>query len=233
MLFSGEIWVGPSGLLGLLETMTGLSGPPIPNALRAAELVSTIRAASGFWSRSAQVDPFGTAKRVLDWRDQLRMYGWRFQPVSTRLGDLAEVTEKASPGFPDRLLMVAETLMASNNAVQQLTLLEPPDRFPSVLQTTIQSLKKTGTKIIEEKLKPVKSAGDLAACTKSSFKTQRRRLDSAAETRHLRHGGQRNRCMAFHGKPSGQNRYHRSRQYSGSSALSFWPAHNGRRDSGF
>ena len=139
---SGEIWVGPSGLLGLLETMTGLSGPPVPNALRAAELVSTIRAVSGFWSRSAQVDPFGTAKRVLDWRDQLRMYGWRFQPVSTRLGDLAEVTENASPGFPDRLLMVAETLMASNNAVQQLTLLEPPDRFPSALQTTIQSLKK-------------------------------------------------------------------------------------------
>ena len=27
---SGEIWVGPSGLLGLLETMTGLSGPPVP-----------------------------------------------------------------------------------------------------------------------------------------------------------------------------------------------------------
>jgi len=169
---SGEIWVGPSGLLGLLETMTGLSGPPVPNALRAAELVSTIRAVSGFWSQSAQVDPFGTAKRVLDWRDQLRMYGWCFQSVSNRLGDLAEVTEKASPGFPDRLLMVAETLMSTNNAVQQLTLLESPDRFPSVLQTTIQSLKKTGTKIIEETLKSVKSNGDLAGCTKASFKPE-------------------------------------------------------------
>jgi len=169
---SGEIWVGPSGLLGLLETMAGLSGPPVPNALRAAELVSTIRAVSGFWSQSAQVDPFGTAKRVLDWRDQLRMYGWCFQSVSNRLGDLAEVTEKASPGFPDRLLMVAETLMSTNNAVQQLTLLESPDRFPSVLQTTIQSLKKTGTKIIEETLKSVKSNGDLAGCTKASFKPE-------------------------------------------------------------
>ena len=72
---SGELWLGPSGMLGVLETMTGLSGPSIPPALRAAELVPYVRSISGFWSRSAQVDPFGTAKRVLQWRDLLWMYG--------------------------------------------------------------------------------------------------------------------------------------------------------------
>ena len=69
---SGELWLGPSGMLGVLETMTGLSGPPVPQALRAAELVPDVRSISGFWSLSAQVDPFGTAKRVLQWRDLLR-----------------------------------------------------------------------------------------------------------------------------------------------------------------
>ena len=103
-------------MLGILETMTGLSGPSIPSALRAAELVPDVRSISGFWSRSAQVDPFGTAKRVLQWRDLLRMHGWRSQPVSTRLEELAEVTVKASPGFPDRLLMVADTLIGSIKA---------------------------------------------------------------------------------------------------------------------
>ena len=167
---SGELWLGPSGLLGILETMTGLNGPAVPSALRAAELVSDIRGISGFWSRSAQVDPFGTAKRVLQWHDLLRMHGWRSQPVSKRLRELAEVTEEASPGFPDRLLMVAETLLDLNNEIQDLILLEPFDRLPPVWQTALQSLKQTGTKIIEKALKPVQSQGDLAACRKSSFK---------------------------------------------------------------
>jgi len=167
---SGELWLGPSGMLGILETMTGLSGPSIPSALRAAELVPDVRTISGFWSQSAQVDPFGTAKRVLQWRDLLRMHGWRSQPVSTRLEELAEVTVKASPGFPDRLLMVADTLLDANNAIQNLILLEPFNQLPPVWQTVLQSLRKTGTKVIDKKLDPVKSGGDLAACGKASFK---------------------------------------------------------------
>jgi len=166
---AGELWVGPSGMLGVLETMTGLKGPSIPPALRAAELVPDVRRISGFWSRSAQVDPFGTAKRVLQWRDLLWMYGWRSQPISTRLGELAEVTSRASPGFPDRLLMVTQTLLDANNAVQDLILLEPLDRLAPVWQTVLQSLQKTGTKIIEKKLEPVPSGGDLASCGKTAF----------------------------------------------------------------
>jgi len=167
---SGEIWVGPSGLLGLLETMTGLSGPPVPSALRAAELVPAIRGTSGFWSDSAQVDPFGTAKRVLQWRDTLRMHGWRFQPVSPRLAQLAEVTEKTVPGFPDRVLQVAETFMEQSNAVSQLILMAPYDQLPFVWKTALDALQKTGTELIQKTLKPVKSRGDLAACKKASFK---------------------------------------------------------------
>ena len=87
------------------------------------------------------------------------MHGWRSQPVSTRLGELAEVTVKASPGFPDRLLMVADTLLDVNNAIQNLILLEPFDQLPPIWQTVLQSLRKTGTKVIEKKLDPVKSGG--------------------------------------------------------------------------
>jgi ATP-dependent helicase/nuclease subunit B len=167
---SGEIWVGPAGLLGLLETMTGLGGPPVPHAVRAAELVPHIRSISGFWSASAQVDPFGTAKRVLEWRDLLWMHGWHSHPVSLRLAQLSEVAAHASPGFPDRLQMVGESMLDAGNEVSQLTLFESRDRFNPLWQSVLKSLQNTGTTIIEKSVSPVPSEGDLAACKKASFK---------------------------------------------------------------
>src|SRR6056297_2447730 len=89
---AGDLWAGPLGLLNLLETMTGLRRPPTPRAVRVAALVPAIRAAQGFWSRSARVDPFGTADKILQWRDYLWLHGWRGQPCDGRLPALAEVT---------------------------------------------------------------------------------------------------------------------------------------------
>src|SRR5882724_3244392 len=85
---AGEVWAGQAYLLDLLETALGLGGPPRTSAMRAASIVATVRASAGFWSRSAEIDPFQTALRLLRWRDALRMAGWRDEPVSDRLAAL-------------------------------------------------------------------------------------------------------------------------------------------------
>lgn len=97
------------------------------------------------------------------------MHGWRSQPVSTRLAQLAEVTVHASPGFPDRLQMVAEAMLDVGNAVSRLTLLEPRDRLYRLWQRVLKSLENTGTTIIEKQVTPAPSQGDLAACKRASF----------------------------------------------------------------
>jgi hypothetical protein len=74
---AGEDWVGELGLLGRLEVALGVGDPPVSRAERAAALVPRLRAVEGFWTRSAEVDPLGTAERLLEWRDELWLRGWR------------------------------------------------------------------------------------------------------------------------------------------------------------
>ncbi len=62
--YAGETWVGPLGLLGLLETALGLGGITESDTARAFALVPDLRDNVGFWNRSAEADPFATACRL-------------------------------------------------------------------------------------------------------------------------------------------------------------------------
>ena len=108
----GEAWLGPLGLLGLLETRLGLGGRFEESLQRACLLAAAIRDLPGYWQPSFAVDPLGTSRRLLRDRDELRLWGWTGQPVSRRLGELAAATADASPGIPDRLTAVAQALGA-------------------------------------------------------------------------------------------------------------------------
>lgn len=166
---AGELWTGPRGLLNLIETFTGLRSPVDPRAVRVASLVPAVRATEGFWSRSAEVDPFGTAATLLKWRDYLRLHGWRGEKCGYRLAELARVTHDAPPGLPDRLLTAAQTISSINNTISELRLFEPPAEFPHTWRQVIDILEKTGTTISLQKIPPTRPAGDLAACRKASF----------------------------------------------------------------
>ena len=122
---AGEAWVGPGGLLGLLETQLGLSGPPSGAAVRAAALIPALGRVDGFWAASAQDNPFFTARTLLRWRDYLALHGWQGEPTSPRLAKLAEVTEGAFPGFPDRLHAVTRALGDRSADVESLVLVDP------------------------------------------------------------------------------------------------------------
>ena len=74
---AGEAWLGELGLLERLETALGLAGPVPTAAERAAALVPGLRRIQGFWTRSSEVDPLGSARELLRWRDELMLAGWR------------------------------------------------------------------------------------------------------------------------------------------------------------
>ncbi|MEW6078387.1 MAG: PD-(D/E)XK nuclease family protein [Thermodesulfobacteriota bacterium] len=166
---AGELWVGPLGLLNLIETMTGLRGPGIPGAVRVASLVPAIRQTSRFWSQSAVVDPFGTAAKILDWRDFLFLHGWQGEKGHGRLPALAEVTAAVLPGIPDRLRQAAGTISGQNNAISELHLFEPPADLPRTWQQVITALTQTGTTVAIQGILPATPKGDLAACRKTAF----------------------------------------------------------------
>lgn len=169
---AGEIWVGQLGLLSAMETMTGLRGPGTPPVLRAASLVPEIRTKQGFWSASAEVDPLGTATRLLQWRDYLCLHGWQGEECSDRLRELAHVTKDVLPGIPERLLALKEKLNWTSNTVSTLTLLQPLDELPLRWQQVINALKENGTDVTPQKIIASKAGGDLAASRKKGFEPQ-------------------------------------------------------------
>ena len=167
---AGEAWAGPRFLLNLLETQLGLGGPVVPAALRAAALVPALRASDGFWSASAAVDPLGTARMLLEWRDALWMAGWRGEPLRAgRLAALARVTADALAGFPDRVATVADVLARRAADVAELALVEPTDDLPPLWRVVIERLAAHGTRVASTMLGPADARGDLAAAQRLTF----------------------------------------------------------------
>jgi ATP-dependent helicase/nuclease subunit B len=167
---AGEVWAGPAYLLDLLETALGLGGPPVARALRVAALVPAVRATAGFWSRSAEVDPLGTAGRLLAWRDHLWLAGWRGQPVAPRLAALAAVTAGVLPGPPDRLAAVAEALGRRAAEIERIEILEPTGDLAPLWRRVLAALAAGGTRVETTALAPAAAAGDLAAGRHRAFR---------------------------------------------------------------
>ncbi len=167
---AGEVWAGQAYLLDLLETALGLGGPPRTQAVRAASIVPAVRSTEGFWSRSAEIDPFQTALRLLRWRDALRMAGWRDEAVSDRLGTLAAVTRDALPGVPDRLAAVATALAARRSRdVESLEILAPDADLPRAWRDVFDALAAGGTNVTTRQLEPAPASGDLCRARTRGF----------------------------------------------------------------
>lgn len=166
----GERWVGPRGLLGLLETMLGLGGPGFSQVERAAALVPTLDAASGFWRQSFENDCFATAAALLRWRDELWFCGWTGQSEpGGRLCELAEVTQNVLPGYPDRLAAVANALSCRAAHIGSISRIEPAEDLPRLWALVFERLATRGTAIVDLELGPASSAGNLAAARESGF----------------------------------------------------------------
>lgn len=139
----------PNSLLSTLETVLGLSGRFVDGALRAAKLVPAVRSGSGFFSRSAEADPLGVAARLIEWRDTLWMQGWRAEPTTPRMRELAAVTLDVEPGVPDRLLAVEAALRDHDVAIARLFLYEPRTGLPWLWRQVVGVLEDRGTEVID------------------------------------------------------------------------------------
>ncbi len=165
----GEAWIGPGGLLGLLETSLGLRGPTEAPVLRVAGLIPAVQTIEGFWSESAAHNPLAAARTLLAWRDALWMCGWRGQPLRPRLEALAQVTAEAAPGFPDRLVAVHGALLERPAEIESLALCEPRDQLAPLWQKVVAALESHGTEISSCAMEPAVALGDLAAVRARGF----------------------------------------------------------------
>jgi hypothetical protein len=136
---------------------------------RAALLVPAVIATQGFWSASASVDAFGSARRLLEWSDQLAMAGWQREAHEPRLQALANLTRQAQPGLPDRLAVVTTVLQRRNPHIDELRLLAPAGQFEPLWQRVFTALAGQGTRIEVAPPATVPANGDLANARSACF----------------------------------------------------------------
>lgn len=168
---AGEDWVGPSGLVRLLETALGLGGPALTVQERAARLVPAVRSTSGFWSASAEVDPFSTARRLLQWRDALVMGGWSGTAREARLAALATLPAAAVPGLADRLRNIFDALGRRRPDIESIELLTPRADLEWLWRQTLDRIEQRGTRVTERNLASAEApaGSDLAGARAERF----------------------------------------------------------------
>jgi ATP-dependent helicase/nuclease subunit B len=168
---AGEVWVGETGLLGVLETLLGLGGRRISSRTRAAALVPALKAMEGFWSRSAEVDPIGSAKKLLDWRDQLRLAGWDGLEVQgyERLSALSRVTASCQPGVPDRLEGIRDVLLRHRVDLEAIESFERIGEGLLAWRKLFEALERVGVRCALKELEAAPASGDLKLARTSPF----------------------------------------------------------------
>lgn len=144
----GVTATGPRGLLELLETALGLGGQHADTTTRLLALVRRLPEHEGFWSASAERDPFGTGRRLLNWYDTLSAWGWTGQVKHGRLGPLADVCGDLPLGMVGRLHIVNRALGDVQSPIECLTLYSGREVFAPLWRHTISCLERRGTKVV-------------------------------------------------------------------------------------
>ncbi len=151
----GEVFVGPLGLVSLLETHLGLGCVEVPEALRIRrymEAIDALQASDAFYSASFAADAWATARELLAMRDDLVLHGWNGAGESAppRIAVLAHVEAAAitEPGLADRLREVLRRLGARPGLpIRELVLSDPEDLMPLPWQALVRALVECGVEV--------------------------------------------------------------------------------------
>ncbi|MBI1949292.1 MAG: PD-(D/E)XK nuclease family protein [Deltaproteobacteria bacterium] len=170
-----DAWVGPLGLLGLLETALGLTGPrEASEAERAASIVPALRALDGPWSRSLEgdADHLAVARAVLRTRDALVLSGVpplldADVPLGPRLRAFLQVTREVRAGLPERLAAVASAASRRRVDVARIELVD--DAPWPLLGRALEALAASGVEIAQRAVQPAHASGDLARAQAAPF----------------------------------------------------------------
>lgn len=146
----GVLDVGPLGLLSVLEAQLGLVPPRSSSSQRVIQYRDCLKKLdqpSRFYHRSLEVDDFGTAATLLDWRDDWLIHGWTGKPPGkalARLQDMADVEDLASgqvaPGMAERLNAVAGALAGKRTLIESIALIDSPDAFAPLWRRVLEKL---------------------------------------------------------------------------------------------
>jgi len=150
----GQLQLGPTGLLSLLETQLGLNGLTAHPAQRINEYMQRLEQAdqpNAWFHNSLQADSWSTAKQMLSWRDELIEAGWdglAHDSSSPRLLSLADVEavdeHPLSPGRQDRLQAVLSVLGQHSSDIVSIHTQEPLDLLPPVWEKLFALLQSSG-----------------------------------------------------------------------------------------
>lgn len=154
----GNVVVGPSGLIGILETRLGLSKARPHEAVRIGHYLKILREIDDgqrFYSKSFEADAWSTAKTILKWRDELKVAGWNgdLPPGrSTRLKTLSDLEKifqnELIEGLGDRLQSILSILNCREKTdLEQVMLVEPLAEWASGWRKLIELLNKCGVKV--------------------------------------------------------------------------------------
>lgn len=154
----GEAYVGNMGLLQQLQLRAGVYRMPVPDVEREAQYHNAMMAVikNTSFEKSADVDPLGVAKKLLEWRDALIMAGWDARSLSesgSKVAVLAEIEIGFStPGFADCWKSVAEVYrngVKVNDSIDSIYIECPWSEIPFLIQQTLTALKENDVEVIE------------------------------------------------------------------------------------
>ncbi|MBK8706860.1 MAG: hypothetical protein IPN33_27000 [Saprospiraceae bacterium] len=160
---SGVSFVGPQGLLRLLESRLGLTMRDSDNEhlrieqYRQALLHYAEDHAEAFYISAFEADELATAEDLLSRRDELVLSGWDFVINDTtppRLRQMAAIEQflhtgnlSLSAGYADRFTTVLEYINRRHCNLSAVYLCEMPAQLPAHFQRLFEELAKSGVTI--------------------------------------------------------------------------------------
>ncbi len=168
----GELCVGPLGFLGLLETHCGTGATETSEPVRIAEYRARLEHADDghrFYSRSFEADPFGVARALYHWREELLLGGWTGTATASapaRLRDLAAVEAvdaefRLDPGPAERLQLSLAALAARRPPIAALALTDGLEDLPLLWRHLLEVLAGWGITIQRLSAPRGNATGDL------------------------------------------------------------------------
>ncbi len=152
-------YLGPSGLLGMLERELGLTGDYSTSQIRKIKYQAILKdfAQNGpeaFFAKSFAQDPAGVAGELLRYRDQLVLAGWdkNKKGISVKIDTLASIETKSdvSAGREDRWRKVLEQLKTITDgglSVSELVMTESIGDLHPFFRELFEILKTKGVQI--------------------------------------------------------------------------------------
>ncbi|MDQ6991709.1 MAG: PD-(D/E)XK nuclease family protein [Mariprofundaceae bacterium] len=194
----GKLFVGPNGLLNVLETHLGLTGKEAHHAVRIQgymDCMAEVLAKPGasFFVHSYASDAWSSAKQMLAWRDELALAGWKGQSVdqfTPRLKALAVVEEvlpeHLKQGLGDRLQNVLIALEKIQSiSIKQVELCDEGKGLPALLSKVFAVLGCRGVEISKSKPYKALAQGNLGAVQQAMLNPDGQSKDVVADDNSL------------------------------------------------